>query len=126
MHDILGYTVEEWLADPGRWGRLVHPDDAERARAADIVHYTTGEPLDIEIRVFTRAGDVRWVRDQSVMIRDDDGRAVLSQGILSDVTENKLAEQQLHEAEARYRGLIETIPPPPTSTPSMPSRRPST
>ena len=110
VHDILGYTVEEWLADPSRWGQLVHPDDAERARAADVEHYATGEPLDIEIRVFTRAGDVRWVRDQSVMIRDDDGRAVLSQGILSDVTESKLAEQQLHEAEARYRGLIETIP----------------
>ena len=81
-----------------------------RARAADIAHYTTGEPLDIEIRVFTRSGDIRWIRDQAVIIRDDDGQPMWSQGILSDVTQSKLAEQQLHEAEARYRGLIETIP----------------
>jgi PAS domain S-box-containing protein len=110
VQDILGYTPEEWHADPKRWEQLVHPDDAERARTADIAHYINGEPLDIEIRVFTRSGDIRWIRDQAVVIRNEDGRRVWSQGILTDVTESKLAEQQLHEAEARYRGLIETIP----------------
>jgi len=110
VKDILGYSPQEWHAEPRRWETLVHPEDAARARAADIAHYSLGEPLDIEIRVFTRSGDVRWIRDQAVMIRDDEGRPLWSQGILSDVTQSKLAEQHLHEAEARYRGLIETIP----------------
>jgi PAS domain S-box-containing protein len=110
VQDILGWSAQEWYAEPERWGRLIHPEDAPRAREADRSHHSTGEPLDIEIRVSTRAGDVRWIRDQAIMIRDDDGRPLWSQGILSDVTERKMAEQALHEAEARYRGLIETIP----------------
>ena len=28
---MLGYTPQDWYADPGLWGRLVHPDDADRS-----------------------------------------------------------------------------------------------
>ncbi len=110
VQEILGWSVQEWYAEPDRWGGLIHPDDAARAREADRVHHDTGQPLDIELRVSTRSGDMRWIRDQAIMIRDDADLPLWSQGILSDVTERKLAEQLLHEAEARYRSLIETIP----------------
>jgi PAS domain S-box-containing protein len=110
VQDILGWSPQEWYEDPGRWGSMIHPEDFARAREADDRHRRTGEPLDIEIRVTNRSGELRWIRDEAIMILDDDGRPLWSQGILSDVTERKTAEQSLHEAEARYRGLIETIP----------------
>src|SRR3954471_22103156 len=31
VEEITGYSPEEWLADPGLWARLVHPEDRERA-----------------------------------------------------------------------------------------------
>ena len=43
------------------------------------------------------------------MVYDDNGQPLWSQGIIVDITERKLGEQQLHEAEERYRSL-ETIP----------------
>ena len=27
---ILGYTPEEWYADPGLWRKIVHPDDRDQ------------------------------------------------------------------------------------------------
>ena len=110
IETILGYTADEWMANPTIWVELVHPDDRERARQADASHYETGEPLDIEIRVRTKDGRTRWLRDQATAIRDDQGRIRFSQGVLLDVTERKEAEQALNEAEERYRSLIETIP----------------
>jgi len=107
---ILGLTPEEWLADPTLWGTLVDPEDQERAAAADAAHYGSGEPLDIELRVHDKDGNVRWLRDQAVIIRDDDGAPLFSQGIMFDVTERKLAEERLADAEQRYRAIVEHIP----------------
>ena len=110
LERVLGYRPSEWMDDQDLWARLVHPDDAKRARNADLHHYRTGEPLDVEIRVRSRSGDIRWIRDQAVILRDDDGRPTWSQGIMLDVTERKEAEQALNDAEQRYRSLIETLP----------------
>jgi PAS domain S-box-containing protein len=107
---ILGFTPEEWLADPTRWSRLLHPDDRERVAAADAAHLATGEPLDIELRVHTKDGRMLWLRDQAIIIRDDDGVPLFSQGIMFDVTERKLAEERLADAEQRYRAIVEHIP----------------
>jgi PAS domain S-box-containing protein len=108
---ILGYSPDEWLGDPAtRWHQLLHPEDRVRAEAADRHHYATGEPLDIELRVYDRSGSMRWLRDQAVIIRDDEGNPLFSQGILLDVTERKLAEDRLADAEQRYRAIVEHIP----------------
>ncbi len=110
VETILGYSPEEWLNDRQLWGRLIHPDDVERSLEADRRHYRTGEPLAMEIRLIAKDGSTHWIRDEAIMVPDDDGRPLWSQGILLDITERKLAEQQLHDAEERYRSLIETIP----------------
>jgi PAS domain S-box-containing protein len=110
VETIFGFTPEEWLEDPWRWREMVHPDDRESALAADDAHYERGEPLDIELRFFDRAGRLHWLRDQAVIIRDDDGRPRFSQGIIQDVTERKQAELAMLDAERRYRTLIESIP----------------
>jgi PAS domain S-box-containing protein len=110
LEAILGYQPEEWKADNQLFDSLVHPDDRERAREADRNHYETGEPLVQEIRVFARDGSVKWLRDEAILIRDDEGRPRWSQGIFIDITERKEADDRLHEAERRYRSLVETIP----------------
>ena len=110
VQEILGYSPEEWMADPELWRSLLHPDDRERAAEADRAHLEDGTPLDVELRVSTRDGDYRWLRDQAVMILDEQGTPRYSQGILLDVTERRLAEQQVREAEERYRAIVEHVP----------------
>ena len=110
VESILGYSPEEWRRDPELWLSILHPEDRERALEADHRHYDTGEPLMQEFRLLARDGSVHWMRDEAIMIRDEDGRPRWSQGILIDVTERRQSEQALHEAEERYRGLVESIP----------------
>ena len=50
---ILGYTPEEWYADPDLWDTIVHPEDRARIDASER---TGGFPGGIEYRVTTKDG----------------------------------------------------------------------
>jgi PAS domain S-box-containing protein len=107
---LFGYTAQEWVDDPDLWlGRLVHPDDVDRCREAEARHVETGEPFDEVYRVIHRDGHVLWVRDVGVVIRDDEGTALFSQGFIFDITAQKEAEAELQEALAREREQAEQL-----------------
>jgi PAS domain S-box-containing protein len=97
IEKMLGFTVAEWLADPGLWFEQVHVEDRARAVAAEEQSRATGEPLMSEFRMLARDGRVIWVRDQSVVLRDSAGEPRYNQGILVDITESKQAEEALTE-----------------------------
>jgi PAS domain S-box-containing protein len=108
VEGMLGFTVQEWLADPDLFFRQVHPEDRAQAIAAEEHSHATGEPLQSEFRMLTRDGGVIWVRDQSVILRDEAGRSRFNQGILIDITARKQAEESLREANLRLsQGITE-------------------
>jgi PAS domain S-box-containing protein len=105
IETLLGFTPQEWLAQPQIWERQIHPEDQARVLAANRHSRATGEPLDIEYRILTRDGRTIWLHDRSVWIRDDAGNIHSYQGVAFDITERKRAEEadQLFE-----RRLLET------------------
>jgi diguanylate cyclase (GGDEF)-like protein/PAS domain S-box-containing protein len=97
IEQMLGYAAEEWESNPQLFVKTLHPDDRERVLAAHARTHATGEPLQVEYRLIARDGRVVWVRDEALVIVDEDD-AVL-QGYLLDVTAAKEAEEQLrHQA----------------------------
>jgi diguanylate cyclase (GGDEF)-like protein/PAS domain S-box-containing protein len=107
---MLGYTSEEW-SEGKQWPKRLHPEDRERILAADErFEAGDGEPFSEEYRLLARDGSVVWVREEAVLLKDDVGEPLYWQGIIFDVSEQKEAEQQLREAEERYRALVENIP----------------
>jgi len=61
VEQLLGYTPEEWMADPELWPRLLHPDDRDVAILMNRRHIA-GEPLSVEYRLIHRDGREVWVR----------------------------------------------------------------
>jgi PAS domain S-box-containing protein len=110
MEEVLGYTPEEATSDPFFFDRTLHPDDLERIRAANIRAESTGEAFDEEFRQITKDGEVRWMHDRSVLVRDDDGAPSFWHGVTIDITARKEAERSLRLLEERYRSLVEQIP----------------
>ena len=108
VEKMLGFTVAEWLADPTLFFRQVHPDDRDHAIGAEDQTRATGEPLYSEFRMLARDGGVVWVRDQSVVLRDEGGQSRYNQGILIDITESKFTEKALQVAnEKLLTGIAE-------------------
>jgi len=104
-----GYAPDELLSGNIYFRDLVHPDDMERVRQ-EILDYAEAdvEEYTMFYRCITKDGDVRWIEDQTSVIRDGDGKKTHNQGILFDITERKLAEDALRKSEEKYRRIVET------------------
>jgi diguanylate cyclase (GGDEF)-like protein/PAS domain S-box-containing protein len=99
IEPMLGYSADEWVANPSLFVELLHPDDRERVLAAHERTHATGEPLHAEYRLHTRDGRVVWVRDEAHIINDPHGGEPVLQGYLLDITGRREAEEQLrHQA----------------------------
>ncbi len=62
----------------------------------------------VEHRLVTKDGRIRWFRLSERTIYED-GRAVGTSGVLTDITELKSADESLRESEHRYRDLVENL-----------------
>jgi PAS domain S-box-containing protein len=110
VQTILGFSPEEWMADPVAWARQFHPEDRARIRAEyDRIEHEGGE-FQAEYRMYTREGAVRWMRDTASLVRDESGTPLFWQGIMFDATAERTSEARADEAEERYRNLVEQIP----------------
>ena len=92
---LLGYAPEEYMTDPKIWERLLHPDDRERVLAEDARTELTGEPFRVQYRILTRTGDIAWIRDEAILVRDEEGRSLFRQGVMYDITDQKRAEEEV-------------------------------
>ncbi len=97
VESLLGYTPAEWLAEGDLFVRMLHPDDRERVLAAHAQTHRTHDPLSLEYRLINREGRVVWVRDEGVIVVDDDGRPLYLQGYLLDITAEREAQAQLRQ-----------------------------
>ena len=101
IEELLGYTAEEWTADPTLWISRMHPADRDRMILAEMGDTERSEPQGRwEYRLLARDGRVVWViDDEAVISRDADGRTTMVQGILVNISDRKDLEEQLrHQA----------------------------
>ena len=75
--------------------QLVHKDDRQRVRNAEISAFYNKSQLDIEYRIITKSGDVRLVKEISDVQLNENGHAVRTIGTVQDITESKHAELEL-------------------------------
>jgi PAS domain S-box-containing protein len=106
---MLGYSPEEWLADPALFPKLLHPDDRDRVMAEVARTQATGDPFRCEYRLMARDGGVVWIRDEDVTILGEDGNALYAQGYMLDITARKEVESALEESLARERAANEHL-----------------
>ena len=108
--DLLGITREEFLSRPNAWAETIHPEDLDRVIAESERSNRTGEPFRLEYRVVHPDGHTVWVREDAVLIADEEGKPLHWLGLMLDVTELIRTQTELHEAKTKYGALVEQIP----------------
>jgi PAS domain S-box-containing protein len=82
------------------WQSIVHPDDRARYIATWRSALDTGEPVEIEARVWTAQRDYRWLLVRNVPLHDANGGIVKWYGTGIDIEDRKRAEDGLRKAQA--------------------------
>ena len=88
-----GINLNEVLTD------LLHHDDQEKLNEA-WAGALEGKPYDFEHRALVK-GEMRWFREKSKLIYDEDGKMVTAIGITQDITYRKNTEKKLEEARLK-------------------------
>ena len=95
VEQIYGYKPEEIYKQGVRlwFGRIYH-DDKEKVQEAYKALFEHGIQFDVEYRIRRKDGEWIWVHDRSVFTYEKDG-VMYADGIFSDITERKKAEEEL-------------------------------
>lgn len=91
------------------WMEHIHPEDREAvSQQMRQALASQQNQLRLEYRFVGSDGAVRWIGALGRIYRDEQGRAVRMLGIVSDITERKLAEESQRQEEVR-RQLLEHV-----------------
>ncbi len=77
---------------------LIHEDDRAAVQTA-FRELRRGQPLEIEYRIVTPAGETRHVRALARAIQIETGRVVREHGTIFDITELRRSEADLRQAQ---------------------------
>ncbi|MEX2103025.1 MAG: PAS domain-containing protein, partial [Gaiellaceae bacterium] len=82
IDSVLGYSPDEWLADPDLFPKVLHPDDRERVLEEHRRSFGDGTSFSSEYRLVGKDGRVVWFHDEVMIVRDAEGQPQHAQGFL--------------------------------------------
>lgn len=108
VENVYGRPVSEFRQNSRLWMEVVHPDDYEAAARMPVETIESGQS-ELEYRILRPDGEVRWLRARTRLVTDADGNPVRIDGINSDITDlkdaNESREQALLELSERVKEI---------------------
>ena len=95
---VTGYPAKDFITDRDLINRIVHPDDRaawDSHVSLHTQHEKADDPVEIEFRILTREGEIRWISHICRPICSGNHACVGRRVSNRDITERKRSEEQL-------------------------------
>jgi PAS domain S-box-containing protein len=111
VQKMLGYTPEEWLAQPAGFGaRIMDEEDRERALQESEEVFASGHDGFSQFRWRTKDGRIVWTENYLSPIANDSGEVVGLRGVTIDVSDRKQAEELARRTEEKDLAILAAMP----------------
>jgi len=97
--------------EPAILKSCVHPEDAPLIDLYSKV-LLTNNVEELEYRILTPAGNVKWIRERKQLVKNDLGEIIRLDTMLTETTDHKSEELKLIDSEATFKSLFYKNPNP--------------
>ena len=101
--ELLGYAEDELINEYDTFFSRVHPDDVSRVLEAKKAHLEQDFPYNIKHRLRTKNGVYKWFQVRGMAERDEQGKAQIMSGSITDITESIRVEAEKEELEKQLQ-----------------------
>ena len=107
IEKVTGYSRTEFLSEPRLFLKIIHPDDFHdmKKRLAFLWKSDLQATSEFEFRIINKGGNIVWIRNKINVVRDTEGNIQKVYGLVSDITFNKRAEEELKQSAANLKKL---------------------
>ena len=110
VHALLGLTPEQLLLDSRAFFRRIHPEDRNKFLRAWADQATLPAVICVEYRIMTDENRVILIQEHSVLSLDDQGQGNVCQGVLLEIPNYQVVQDELRRWDQELRSLTENLP----------------
>lgn len=96
--ELTGYKQEEWISKPAFCNKIMHADDIMTQMPECRANVEKGIAHNLQYKINTKEGTLKWVSESIDFIRDDKGRIDSIVGIMFDITKLRESEEKLKKS----------------------------
>lgn len=108
IEKISGYTVEEFSNNYTLWFELTHSEDVDLAKNF-LQTLSSGKTATVVLRMITRDEKLIWIQMNGAPIFDSSGNVIKVNGIVTDITMLKKAENDIVNSREWFSTTLQSI-----------------
>lgn len=102
---ITGYSARDFMNNATFFKQIIHKDDIDKVINHEVHVSETKTSDEIDMRIITRQGEVRWINHICHPVYDDSGNYIGKRGSNRDITNRKNAEKIIQELNRELSDL---------------------
>ncbi len=110
IHALLGLTPEQLLSDSRAFFRRIHPEDRNKFLRAWADQVTLPAMICVEYRIMTDENRVILIQEHSVLSLDEQGQGNVCQGVLLEIPNYQVVQDELRRWDQELQSLTENLP----------------
>ena len=109
IHTILGTNPEDGIPEREEIIKYLTKNSLERLLIATKNLISKGTSYDIEVKFINKNKEVFWVRNVAQPVYDDKNKVIGRRGVLQNITESKIAQQELQKSKQKVEESLNLL-----------------
>ena len=109
--DLTGYQPNDFINNKKiAFADIVHPDDKNSGSDVLAGAIKKRHVFEIEYRIITKDKKIKWVLEKGEGIYNNDKELLYIEGFITDITQRKISEKEIHQERSNYKAVIDHSP----------------